>query len=469
MLIVPEPTHHLNGLGSTIFCGGGFLLNCSAMSRSEANSIRERALPELVSAVLVVAVSFVAALFAHEFRALIFETISLRGDTTKAPLAAHLAHPVVLFITVTGSLLLAAKMGRLANKIGSDRLGLKATAAAARGEGTGPSVRGTLVRSSGTFVASAGLASLGRESAILESGGALGFAIGAQVKRRWSRLAQSVPAAVSAAGIAAAFAAAYHAPFAAIIYVEEHLGVRDRRRSLVYTLAGAALGHYLAVGLLDGHPVFPIPVVNKLDVLRMGAIAVIPAAIGSTIFLRLREQAVALVAPSRTHSARFAIGFAIAGGVIAVVARDVAGNGMEVIRQSATGASVGLMVALALAKLAATTVAVGATAPGGVFSPTMAVAAGWALLAFTGLRNMGVELPGAIWPGIVAALAVGIAIGLESPLVAIIAIPEMTGDLSLVPVVAVVVGAAVLLRAGTTYVFTRRFTSKTDPLHDEDA
>ena len=98
--------------------------------------------------------------------------------------------------------------------------------------------------------------------------------------------------------------------------------------------------------------------------------------------------------------------------------------------------------ALALAKLAATAATLRVGVPGGVFSPSLAVSAGWALLAFIGLDALGFDLPGARWDGMIAAMAVGIAVGLGSPLLAAVVVPEMVGSVSLLPVCALVSFAA---------------------------
>lgn len=46
----------------------------------------------------------------------------------------------------------------------------------------------------------------------------------------------------------------------------------------------------------------------------------------------------------------------------------------------------------------------------------LAVAAGWALLTFTGLESLGLDLPGSHWVGMLATMAVGVAVSLRSPL-----------------------------------------------------
>ena len=108
---------------------------------------------------------------------------------------------------------------------------MEAIAASARGEDRPISQRATWTRTAATWLETVGLSSVGRESAIVETGGALGSLLGRRTGGRGDALV--------AAGIASAFAAAYHAPVAAVLYVEEALDVHASRRGLAFTAAGA--------------------------------------------------------------------------------------------------------------------------------------------------------------------------------------------------------------------------------------
>lgn len=418
-------------------------------------------LVEVISLALVFATSVVAALFAHQFREVIFWSIGAYSNTHIATGAARVMNPALLFVIVTIGLLLSSWIGRRAHTLSDNRIGLSVVASAARGDGPGPSVIGTLLRASGTLTASATLASLGREAAILETGGAIGWGLTTRARRRVDNLPTDLAAGIAAAGVAAAFAAAYHAPFAGLLYVEEHLRVRQQRRAATYTIIGAVTGHLTAVYLLGGRRVFSPVSGSRSNVLVMGLIVVVPVTIGSSLFNQLRQHIGHLISSRKSveTSLFWMAGSAVAGGVTAVVFRDVAGNGMEAIRSSVTGATLGLIAALAFGKMLATAAALGSGAPGGIFSPSMAVAAGWALLTFEVFRRLGISLPGPAWSGVIAALAIGIAIGLGSPLVAMVAIPEMTGDLRILPFVAIVVGIALALRH-VARGFTRRWPGR---------
>jgi len=104
-----------------------------------------------------------------------------------------------------------------------------------------------------------------------------------------------------------------------------------------------------------------------------------------------------------------------------------------------------------------TTAALGAGAPGGVLSPTLAVAAGCALLIDDR------------WEAMVAAMAVGVAVGMRSPLVAVFLVPELLGAYRLVLPIAVVVGIAFVLDRGIDVLVARYGRFIPTGVYDEDA
>jgi CIC family chloride channel protein len=405
----------------------------------------------LLTFVLALTVSAFGALFARFFRESILFTLDHVGGDRSSTAVAQNSHRLVVFGLVTFGLVAAAWIGRVAQRWRHERLGLTAVADAARGLGTGPSVSGTLLRSSGTWVAMVSLASLGREAAILETGGSFGAWLGRTVKRP--------PADLAVTGIAAAFAAAYHAPIGAFLYVREHVVHQPMRRTAGCALAGGVLGWAISVQFLGGERVFA----SGDHPLRPGAfvhaaVGLVPALLATSLFFSLRQRVTPRTAPiieCRRVWLR-SIAFAIVGGLTVALVPLTSGNGMEAIRKGATGATVGLALALCLGKLIATAASVGSGAPGGIFSPSMAVAAGAALLCFEGLTKAGVNLPGSHWDGMLAAMSVGIAVGTRTPLVGIIVVAELAGDFRLIPVCALSVGGAKLLELAAKRVVPSR-------------
>jgi H+/Cl- antiporter ClcA len=111
---------------------------------------------------------------------------------------------------------------------------------------------------------------------------------------------------------------------------------------------------------------------------------------------------------------------------------------------------------------------VGSGSPCGVITPTMAITAGAALTTLLIAESWGLDIADA-WGAMVLAAAVGIAVGVRAPLVAVFLIPEMLGDYLLVPVVAVVVAVAVALDRVIDVVALRIGAMLPTGVYDEDA
>ena len=372
----------------------------------------------------VVVVSFIAAEFAHAFRETILwfvDTAYGNRNSTEAMAAVRVVLPVAF---ITAGILCARWINLTAESWHAGRIGLPAIEHAAHGDGSGPSLRGTLMKSAATLAACMPGTSLGRESAILETGGAVGFSV--------ARLARVDPVALACAGIGAGFASAYHAPFGAVAYVGGHLGVTRNRRAMVHAAMGAAVGNFVTVRFLGGHPIFPGAHASVVATSVLGAIAIVPAIVGSRLFVRVREQ-MPKVRIVREHPRAFLVaGIAVSVATV-LIAPLSAGNGMEAIRHVAVGGSIAVAVSLGIGKLLATSATLGTRSPGGVFAPTLAVSAGWILATYVGLESLGVDLPGAHWDGIVVGMAAGLAVGLNAPVLAGIVVAEMAGQVALVP------------------------------------
>ena len=425
-------------------------------------------LRRLATAPLVAAVGVAAAGFARAFRWLIGQaTVALSGRPDPVEAAGALPRWQTAMV-VSAGVLAAVAIGRLAARRYRERLGVAAVAAAARGEGPGPSLAGSLTRATGTLAASATLTSIGRESAIIEAGGSLGAAA--------ARLTRRPVAPLATAGIAAAFSAAYHAPLTAVLYTHEHLGAGRRREqhsgagrrreqhsgagrrrdqvALAYALAGAVTGFVAARVLFGGGTIFPPGHrVLTASTLVLALLALVPAYAASRLFFLVREHLVARTGRAADAGARWRrwvgpLVLALAAGVAVAVAPGTAGNGMEAIAASASAPTVTLALTLLAGKMVATTFAIGSGAPGGIVSPSLAVAAGAALTTFHALAELGLTLPGSWWDGVLVTMAVGLAVSVRSPLVAVVMVAEMTGDIRVVPLSALAVGACYLLDTG---------------------
>lgn len=413
------------------------------------------------------------AVFAWAFRAAVMRSSDLVFGSGDPVTAARRVPAAAVVVGAVVAVAVALAAGRAATRHGR-RHGMPAIGEAVRGHGEAPPLGVSMRRAAGTWIASSGLLSIGRESAILETGGAIGSVAG---RRRLRRLA---PALV-AGGVAAAFAAAYHAPIAGAVYVAEHLHSRRDARTLLYSTGGALAG-YLVAGGLGADDLLAAPRGTRAELVVLASVGLVPAVFGSRLFLVARERIAAHhgAAPAGSESPRDptrasvgqrpllrAMWLATAAVASIVVIPLTAGNGMDALDHASINVTLGVALALAIAKLVATTAALGAGVPGGAFWASLAVPAGWALLTFLTIDAAGFELPGAYWDGMLAAMVVGIAVGMRSPLVATFAVAEMIGDLSLTPIFAAIAFAA----AGADRLTRRRQHVLGDDadVRDEDA
>ncbi len=413
--------------------------------------------------VLFAAVVGGAAAVAHLFRETAEIIIEWYSNEPGLLDAAAAVKWFLLLGVVSGSVFVAACLGRLVERRRASATGIEAVAASARGERRRISLRASGARAAGTWIASTGLSSIGRESAIIEMGGAFGTVAGRRSGGRGDALAT--------AGIAAAFTAAYHAPIAAVLYLEEHLRVSRSRRALWFAATGAAAGHLVSTRLMGGHAIFPAPVESRWAIITRSLVVLLPAVVGARAFrvLRVRVKAGPLADRLRVPWWSAVALFALVAGAAIATYPFAAGNGMEALRRASGGETVAVAVALSIGKLVGTTASLGSGAPGGALTPTMSIASGTALLALIGVERLGVEVgPGVAWGVMVGAMAIGVAVGLRSPLMAVVLVPELAGDYTLLPLIAAVVVAAFAVDAGVDRIVARFASPVPDVIYDED-
>jgi H+/Cl- antiporter ClcA len=141
---------------------------------------------------------------------------------------------------------------------------------------------------------------------------------------------------------------------------------------------------------------------------------------------------------------------------------------MDALSSASLASTVTIALALSVGKLIGTTAALGAGSPGGVLTPTISVSAGFGLLTLLAADGLGLEVSHP-WNGMVAAMAVGLTVGLRSPIGAVFLIPELVGDYRLVPIIAMIVAPAWILDRMLDRVDVDLGARLPDNVYDEDA
>jgi chloride channel protein, CIC family len=385
----------------------------------------------------VALVSFAAAAFAHYFRwtisALIGRIAGDRNTVHAVERSSRFGVGVLVFV----GLIVAGSLGRWAQRRWGTRIGLSRVVEA--DDASVPVLGGSLVRASSVLVAMTSLASLGREAAILETGGSAGAAVGRRLGVR--------PTWLAASGIAAAFAAAYHAPIGAVFFVREHVWKSTDRMLTVFAACGAGMA--LMLSRLVFRDTAPFPRANhplSLRAIAATAACLVPVYVAARVFAALRTRAVVFGSTSTGRAALATrVGCAVAAAVLIAAVPLTSGNGMEAIRRSAVQASLAVGSAMLVAKLAATMMSLATGVPGGVFAPSLVVGAGAAMLTIVVAASFGFGSSSLAWDAIAGTMAVTVLVSVRAPLAAVFVVAELCGDWRLVPISAAVVAVVLLV------------------------
>ncbi len=293
------------------------------------------------------------------------------------------------------------------------------------------SMRTTLLKSVGSWVAIVAGGSIGREGPLIQFGGSLGGAAA-----RAFGIDEERARALMAAGTAAGFAAAYNTPIAAVLFVLEvvtGIAALDAILSAVVatTIATAVTRAVVGGGPIYGQRVFTLA--SHWELLAYAALGLV-AALAARGFMRLLSGGETLFAKARLpQPLRAAAGGILVGGV-AVFLPQVTGNGYEPLNHMLDGEmALGLVVWLLVAKCLATTASVSSGSPGGVFTPTLLLGAAVgicfraALVPLVGAASLGG--PGAY---ALVGMAATTAATTHAPLMAAVLVFELSGDYAIV-------------------------------------
>lgn len=285
-------------------------------------------------------------------------------------------------------------------------------------------------------------ASLGREGAPKETGGAIASKLSA-----WAGLSPAETRLLVACGAGAGMAAVYNVPLGGALFALEVLVGTIALPLVPPALATSFIATAVAWLMLPNSPTYTIPTYAITPTQLIWSIAFGPiAGVASVFFVRLIILADGLK-PKRGIMLAMPILVFAALGLVSILYPQLLGNGKDVTQLGLVGQiSFPLLFALIFLKPLATAACLGSGAPGGLFTPT--VTFGTVLGGFFG-HVWSWLCPGAT-PGsyaVIGAAAV-LAAAMQAPLAAIVLVLELTHHVMtiMVPILFAVTGATVTSR-----------------------
>ena len=314
------------------------------------------------------------------------------------------------------------------------------------------SLRATLWKAAGSFVAIGTGGSIGREGPLIQFGGSVGSRVAGAF-----RIEGAAARALIAAGTAAGFAAAYNTPFAAVLFVLEIVMGFVAVEPLVMILIATAIATTLVRASVGGGPIYgerTYELVGQRALVAYAILGVASALIGQ-LFMRGLALGEKLFARTRIGQPwRAGLGGALVG-VLALWVPEVAGNGYEPLNFLLDGRYAAAAVAVFLVtKALATVSSVSSGSPGGVFTPSLFLGGAFGFLFGALLVRVGLaDAPGGY---ALVGMAAAIAATTHAPLMAAVLAFELSGDYAIVLPLVVATAAATLVsrRLGPDSVYT---------------
>jgi len=312
----------------------------------------------------------------------------------------------------------------------------------------GKSLLGTLANALSLGVG----ASVGREGPVVLLGGALGAWLAGVVRVR-----PADARILLAAGVAACVAASFNAPAAAAIFALEVVLLGYRLVPLPALAIASAVGTLVSRAWFGSAPLFPLPAhgfSTLADLPASGALGV-AGALAALAMMASIFAAGDLFArvPGATWLKTCVAGLAV--GAIALWVPEVLSYGQEATHGAMLGRyGLAMLLAIVMAKLAATAISLGGGFGGGVFSPALVL--GSALGGAFG-HALALAFPGALAaPGAYAAMGAAAVAApvLGAPISTALIVLEMTEAWNLAPGVAL---AAVVATAMCRPIVGRSF------------
>jgi CIC family chloride channel protein len=377
----------------------------------------------MFGALAVVAIG--SAAFSMAFRAslqLVYTTVLRGHDVLDA--FVHLPLPARVALPAVGGLLAGtvAKLTRAGGGVGD------VMEAVVLG-GTRLSVRATLWKALGSWLAIATGNSIGREGPLIQFGGSLGSAVASV-----AGIPESSARVLIAAGTAAGFAAAYNTPLAAVLFVVEIVTGVIAIEAVVMILIATAISTALLRATVGGGPIYGqrvFAITTARELLAHAVLGAIAAVVGQGFMRMLAAGERAFERARIPQPWRAALGGGLVG-LMAIALPEVTGNGYEPLNLMLDEHySLPLVALLVVAKAVATTSSVSSGSPGGVFTPSLFVGGGVGLLWGHFVAGL-VGAPGSEGSYALVGMAAATAATTHAPLMASVLVFELSDDYAIV-------------------------------------
>lgn len=276
--------------------------------------------------------------------------------------------------------------------------------------------------------------SAGREGPIVQVGSALGSTLGQLLHFSEERIRTLV-----ACGAAAGIAATFNAPIAGSIFALEVILGRFTVRYFGAVVISAVSASIIGRSILSDKPAFTVPAypLHSLAELPIYIVLGILAAVVAVIFIRVLYKAEDIFDNWKMpQSIKAAVGMILTAAVALLLpGREALGPGLHLIGETIAedfNLSLGLMAALLILKLLATTFTLGAGNSGGVFAPSLFMGAV--------LGGMVGTVANQFWPNVAPSPSAYAIVGMaavfsgaaRAPITAVLIVFEMSGDYKLI-------------------------------------
>lgn len=388
--------------------------------------------------VAVLLVSVGAAAFAMTFReALQLVYTRLYGQRDVVEAFEHLSPTAKALLPAAGALVagVVTRLARQAQGVGD------VMEAVVLGR-TRLSVRSTVSKALGSWLAIATGSSVGREGPLIQFGGAFGSTIAS-----WFRISGERARALIAVGTAAGFAAAYNTPLAAVLFVLEVVTGVVAIEALCMVLVGTAISTALVRATVGGGPIYGqriFAIASSHELVAHAMLGVLAAVVGQAFMRLLAAGEVAFERTAIAQPWRAALGGGLVG-LLAIGLPEVVGNGYEPLNGVLDGQyAIGLVAVLIVAKALATTASVSSGSPGGVFTPSLFIGGGLGLLWGHAVAGF-VHAPESEGSYALVGMAAMTAATTHAPLMASVLVFELSGDYAIVLPLVLATAIATLL------------------------